>query len=150
MSSTTICVHLLQLLTFRFWKGRTQLPLTLASAIWFRNRVGDIPAASSLVKSIPGTSAILRRSCWAKSKRKIPVSTPSKNKVCDFESLICGPDKILSTKVSALEIFFNLLLKFSFFLLCNWLRNQIFVVHRSRNEDKLLRIKIFGYWREEL
>ena len=48
-------------------------------------------------------SASLRRSYWAKSDRKIPVSTPSKIKLCEFESLIRGQDKTLSTKVSAFE-----------------------------------------------
>ena len=50
-----------------------------------------------------GTSAFLRRSCWAKSSRKIPVSTTFKIEVCEFESLIRGQDKFLSTKVSASE-----------------------------------------------
>ena len=50
-----------------------------------------------------GTSAFLRRSCWAKSVRKSPVSTPSRIKVCEIDSLIRGQDKILSTKESALE-----------------------------------------------
>ena len=50
-----------------------------------------------------GTSAFLRRSCWAKSNRNIPVSSPSKTKVCEFESLMRGQDRILSSKVSALE-----------------------------------------------
>ena len=81
----------------------TQLPLSLALAFWFRNRVGDLTAASSKVKYISGTSAFLRRNCWANSDWKIPVSTPSKNKVCEFESLIRGRDKILSTNESALE-----------------------------------------------
>ena len=49
------------------------------------------------------TSAFLRRSCWAKSNRKFPVSKPSKIKVCEFESFIRGQDKNLSTKESALE-----------------------------------------------
>ena len=50
-----------------------------------------------------GTSASLRRSCGAKSDRKIPVSTPSKIKNCEFESLIRGKDKNLSTEESALQ-----------------------------------------------
>ena len=50
-----------------------------------------------------GTSAFLQRSCWAKTNAKTPVSAPSKSKVCEFESLIGGQDKVLSTKGSALE-----------------------------------------------
>ena len=50
-----------------------------------------------------GIAAFLQRSCWAQSNRQTPVSTPSKIKVCEFESLIRGQDKILSTKESALE-----------------------------------------------
>ena len=50
-----------------------------------------------------GKSAFLRRSYAEISDRKIPVSTPSKIKVCDFESLIRGQDKILSAKESSLE-----------------------------------------------
>ena len=84
---------------------------------------------------------------------------PSKIKVCDFESLIRRQDKILFTEESALEKFFfvYLLLKWIIlvrgilwglilwkFLLCNWLGYQTFVVHRSRNEYKLLHIKKNG------
>ena len=81
----------------------TQLPLSLALPFWFRIRVGDIPAASRKVKKMPGTSAFLRRSCGAKCNRRIPVFTPSRTKVCVFESLIRGRDKILLTRESALE-----------------------------------------------
>ena len=50
-----------------------------------------------------GTSPFLRRISWANSDRKIPICTPSKIKVCEFERLIREQDKILSTKESALE-----------------------------------------------
>ena len=50
-----------------------------------------------------GTSAFLRRKCRVKSEINTPVSTPSKIIVCEFESLIRGHDKILSTKESALQ-----------------------------------------------
>ena len=50
-----------------------------------------------------GTSAVLQRSSWAKFYSKTPVSTPSKIKVCEFESLIRGQYKTFSAKESALE-----------------------------------------------
>ena len=81
---------------------RTQLPLSLALAFCLRTRVADMPAASSKVKKISGTSAFLRRKCSAKSESTTPVSTPSNNQVCEFDSFIPGRDKILSTEVSAL------------------------------------------------
>ena len=49
-----------------------------------------------------GTSALLRRSCLAKSDSKTPVSRPSIIKVCGFDGLVRGQDKNLSTKESAL------------------------------------------------
>ena len=49
-----------------------------------------------------GTSPFLRRSCWAKSDNKTLVSTPPNIEVCDFESVMRGQDKVLSTKESAL------------------------------------------------
>ena len=64
----------------------TQLPLSSTLAFWCRIRVGDITAASNKVKKMDGMSAFLWRSCWAKSNRKFPVSTPSKIKVCEFTS----------------------------------------------------------------
>ena len=62
--------------------------------------------ASIKLKDISGTSAVLGCSCWAKSDKKIPVSTPSKIEVWEFESLIRGQDKILYTKESALANYF--------------------------------------------
>ena len=50
-----------------------------------------------------GKSAFFRRKCRVKSEINTPVSTPSKIIVCEFESLIRGQDKILSTKESALQ-----------------------------------------------
>ena len=79
-----------------------QLFLCLVCAIWVRTRVGDVTAASSGVKKICGTSAFLQRTGWAKFGGKLPASTPSNNIVCDFESLIRGQEKILSTKQSGL------------------------------------------------
>ena len=92
----------------------TQHPLSLALAFWCRIRFRDIPVASSKMKWTSEISAFARRSCSAKSKRKIHVSTPSKKKVCDF--LIRGRHKSLSTKVSALakNFLFIFLLSVSF------------------------------------
>ena len=141
-----------------------QLLLSLVLAFWFRIRVRDIPAPSSKVKKMSGTSAFLQRSCWAEFNRKIPVSTSSKTKACDFESLTRGQDKnFLNQGIYFRKQFFVYLLPewinlvvgilwrliFWKILLCNWLANQTFVGHRSRNEDKLLHIKTNGKWREE-
>ena len=49
-----------------------------------------------------GTSAFFRRKCRVTSENNTPVSTPSKNIVCDFESLMREQDKILSIRESAL------------------------------------------------
>ena len=45
-----------------------------------------------------GTSASFRRKCRVKSEIKTPVATPSKNFVCEFDSLMREPDKILSIR----------------------------------------------------
>ena len=47
-------------------------------------------------------SAFLRWCCWTRSDSNTPVSRISNIKVCEFESLIRGQDKILLTKESAL------------------------------------------------
>ena len=62
-------------------------------------------------------SAFLQLICWAKSNKEFPVSTPYKINVRDFESLIRGQDKILSTKDSALE---NQILFISFLSESTW------------------------------
>ena len=49
-----------------------------------------------------GTSTFARRSSWAKSDSKTPVSTPSNSGVCKYESLTRRQDKTLSTQESAL------------------------------------------------
>ena len=49
------------------------------------------------------TSAFLRRSCRANFDSKNPVSSTTKSKVRQFERLIRGQDKYLSTKEYALE-----------------------------------------------
>ena len=56
-----------------------------------------------------GTSAFLRGSCWKKSDSKTPVSTLSNIEACEFECLIPGQDKSLSTKDSALAKSFLLM-----------------------------------------
>ena len=87
----------------------TQLPLSLAVAFWLKTREGDIPAAMSKVKQIPGTSSVFRRKCRVKSEINTPVSTPCINNVCKFESLLREQDKILSFRVSFLPNSFLLL-----------------------------------------
>ena len=81
---------------------RTQLRLFLAQAFWFKTAVWDIPASSSKVNSVPGKSAILLLSFWAKLDSKTPVSPLCGIKVCNSESLKPGQDKSLSTKKFAL------------------------------------------------
>ena len=109
------------------------------------------------------TSAFLRRICSAKYDNKTQVFTSMNIKVCEFESLIRGQDKLLLTKESALA---NSFLFISFFqriklvcgivlslilwkfLHCNCLSIQtiVFVVSRSTDEqtaphgDKTLRM----------
>ena len=45
-----------------------------------------------------GTSAFLRRICWAMSDCKTSISTPFNFQVCEFESLIRGQEKFLLTE----------------------------------------------------
>ena len=56
-----------------------------------------------------GTSAFFWHSCSAESDTNDPVSTSSHIKVCDFETLIRGQDKKLSTKEPRLANKFSLL-----------------------------------------
>ena len=100
ISSTTLCVQLLQLLTFRFWKGPSFLSLWLwhsdsewESEIYQWRHV----KSSKCLERLRFYDAVVERS----PKRKFQFL--KKIKVCEFESLIRGQDKILSTKKSALE-----------------------------------------------
>ena len=57
-----------------------------------------------------GMSEFFQRKCRIKAEINTPVSTPSKNIVCEFESLMQEQDKILSIRGSALPN--NFLLRF--------------------------------------
>ena len=88
----------------------TQLLPSSALAFWLKTRVGDMPAASSRVNEMPGTSAFLPRSCWAKSDSKIPVSTHFKKNVCEWEVDDVDNTKICLLKSLLWHLFFVYLL----------------------------------------
>ena len=138
----------------------SQLPLSLVVAFWFGTRVGDEPAVSSKIKNTSRTFAFLRRSCWAKTCSKIAVCRSSNFKVRELESLIRGQDttknclikKLLwlttfvcflfsRVKLVRVRMFSLILWKFP---CCNCLSILFFVVvHRSRDENKLLHIRTY-------
>ena len=95
----------------------SHLPLTLVLAFRFKIGVGNIPVASIEVIWKFGTSVFLRRSCLANFDSKTKVFTPSQNKVCDFENLKSGLEKVLSAKEFALA---NIFLFISFLCESIW------------------------------
>ena len=131
----------------RIFKG-TQLPLFDLAILLHNQREREKPAPASKVNvwNVCGFTTQLLSKIWLYNSS----ITPSNIKLCEFESLIRGQDKILSTKESSLAILFqraNLVrgILFSLMpwkpLLCNCLNIQTFPVHRSRDENKVLHIK---------
>ena len=87
----------------QIWKG-IKAPLSLLLACLLITRSGVMLAASSKVKEISRMGTFLRFKRCAKTSNSTPVSSPSRIKVLELDSLMRGNSKRLFTRREALVL----------------------------------------------